>query len=79
MSSKMILHRFNSPLWLKHIQKANASLANLTPEQLARLQTGEAYVWSAKASDPAFCREAVKIQCRPRATLHGGAARPAGG
>jgi DNA helicase HerA-like ATPase len=77
LSSQIILHRFNSPAWLKHIQKANAALSSLTPEQLAKLQAGEAYVWSAKASDPAFSREAVKIQCRPRATLHGGATKTA--
>src|ERR1700722_15478317 len=41
LSSQIILHRFNSPAWLKHIQKANAALLNLTPEQLARLQPGE--------------------------------------
>jgi len=77
LSSQIVLHRFNSPAWLKHIQKANAALASLSPEQLARLPSGEAYLWSAKASDPAFTREAVRIQCRPRATLHGGGTRTA--
>jgi DNA phosphorothioation-dependent restriction protein DptH len=69
---RIILHRFNSPAWLKHIQKANAALLNLTAEQLTRLRPGEAYVWSSKATDPTFSREAVKIQCRLRATQHGG-------
>jgi DNA helicase HerA-like ATPase len=72
LSTQIILHRFNSPAWLKHIQKANAALLNLTAEQLARLRPGEAYVWSSKATDPTFSREAVKIQCRLRATQHGG-------
>jgi hypothetical protein len=77
LSSQIILHRFNSPAWLKHIQKANAALLNLTPEQLARLQPGEAFVWSSKATDPIFFREAVKLKLRPRATFHGGATKTA--
>jgi DNA helicase HerA-like ATPase len=77
LSSQIILHRFNSPAWLKHIQKANAALLNLTPEQLARLNPGEAYVWSSKATDATFLREAVKLKLRPRATLHGGATKTA--
>jgi len=77
LSSQILLHRFNSPAWLKHIQKANAALLSLTPEQLARLQTGEAFAWSSKATDPAFSREAVKLKLRPRATLHGGTTRTA--
>jgi hypothetical protein len=77
LSSQIILHRFNSPAWLKHIQKANAALLNLTPEQLARLHPGEAFVWSSKATDPIFFREAVKLKLRPRATLHGGATKTA--
>lgn len=79
LSSQIILHRFNSPAWLKHIQKANAALTSLSPEQLARLNTGEAYVWSSKATDPTFSHEAVKIVCRPRATKHGGTSKVAVG
>jgi hypothetical protein len=36
LSSQIILHKFNSPSWLKHIQKANAALG-LTPAKLATL------------------------------------------
>ncbi|MCP5524505.1 MAG: ATP-binding protein, partial [Verrucomicrobiales bacterium] len=36
LSSQILLHRFNSPAWLKHVQKANAALLGLTAEQLAR-------------------------------------------
>jgi len=77
LSSQIILHRFNSPAWLKHIQKANAALSGLSAEQMARLSTGEAYVWSSKSTDPAFSREAVRIQCRPRVTAHGGSTKTA--
>lgn len=77
LSTQIILHRFNSPAWLKHIQKANAALLNLTAEKLARLQPGEAFVWSSKATDSTFSREAVKIKCRLRATQHGGETKTA--
>lgn len=77
LSSQVILHKFNSPAWLKHIQKANAALGTLTPEKMANLKAGEAYVWSSKASDEAFSKGAVKVRCRPRVTQHGGATKTA--
>jgi hypothetical protein len=72
LSSQIILHRFNSPAWLRHIQKANAALTGLTPESMASLQPGEAFIWSSKATDQAFSQQAVRIRCRPRVTQHGG-------
>src|SRR5579884_1275192 len=72
LSSHIILHRSNSPAWLKHIQKANSALNNLTPEKMSHLGAGEAYIWSARATDEGFTRGAVKIRCRPRVTRHGG-------
>lgn len=72
LSSQIILHKFNAPDWLKHIQKACIGLKSLTPEKLGALKPGEAYIWSSKASDSAFVSEAMKIQCRPRVTKHGG-------
>ncbi len=51
LSSQIIMHKFNSPAWLKHIQKANAALGELTSDKMSHLGTGEAYVWSSKASD----------------------------
>lgn len=77
LSSQIIMHKFNSPAWLKHIQKANAALSNLTPERMALLKAGEAYVWSSKATDESFSKGAVKLRCRPRVTQHGGATRVA--
>jgi len=77
LSTQIILHRFNSPAWLKHLQKANAALSDLTPEKMASLGQGEAYIWSSKASDDAFCKGAVKVKCRPRVTQHGGGTRTA--
>ncbi len=77
LSSHIILHKFNSPAWLKHIQKANAALAGLTPEKMAHLKPGEAYVWSSKATDEAFSKGAVRVRLRPRVTLHGGGTKTA--
>ncbi len=72
LSTQIIMHKFNSPAWLKHIQKANTALGELTSEKMSHLGTGEAYIWSSKASDDSFTRGAVKIRCRPRTTQHGG-------
>lgn len=79
LSSQVILHKFNSPAWLKHIQKANAALGSLTPEKMSNLRPGEAFIWSSKASDEAFTKSAVKVRCRPRVTHHGGATKTAVG
>ncbi|MGW7213580.1 methylation-associated defense system ATP-binding protein MAD8 [Streptomyces collinus] len=77
LSNHMVLHKFTSPAWLKHLQKANAALSALTAEKMASLNPGEAFVWSGKATDEAFVRGAVRIRCRPRVTRHGGATRTA--
>lgn len=77
LSSSIILHRFNSPNWLRHIQKSLAPLADLTPAMLSALAPGEALIWANKASDPTFTRRAVKIRIRPRATKHGGSTQTA--
>jgi DNA phosphorothioation-dependent restriction protein DptH len=77
LSSMVLLHKFNSPNWLKHIQKSIIALQSLTPEQMTVLQAGEAYVWASKASDHHFTEKAVKITCRPRVTKHGGGTKRA--
>ncbi|MFC9387531.1 methylation-associated defense system ATP-binding protein MAD8 [Streptomyces venezuelae] len=79
LSDHVILHKFTSPAWLKHLQKANTAFAGLRSEQMAQLQPGEAYVWSSKATDPAFTSGALRIRCRPRVTMHGGGTKTAGG
>lgn len=75
LSTQIVLHKFNSPAWLKHIQKAATALQGLSPGRLNMLRPGEAYVWSTKATDTQFERQAVKIQMRPRVTRHGGETR----
>lgn len=73
LSSILIMHRFNSPAWLKHIQKAITQTAVLTPADLASLNIGEAYIWSNESSDPQFSSRPIKVKTRPRVTKHGGA------
>jgi DNA helicase HerA-like ATPase len=77
LSTHIIMHKFNSPAWLKHIQKANAALGELTSSKMSHLGTGEAYIWSSKASDESFAKGAIKIKCRPRVTQHGGSTKTA--
>ncbi|MFH8595329.1 methylation-associated defense system ATP-binding protein MAD8 [Streptomyces rimosus] len=79
LSDHVILHKFTSPAWLKHLQKANTAFAGLRSEQMSQLQPGEAYVWASKATDTAFTHGAVRIRCRPRVTKHGGTTKTAGG
>lgn len=77
LSSLIVLHRFNSPQWLKHIQKSITALAELTPTQMGALQPGDAYIWSTKATESVFTQKAVKIRLRPRITQHGGGTKTA--
>jgi DNA helicase HerA-like ATPase len=79
LSSLVMLHRMDSPAWLKHIQKAVTPLGELTPQVVARLRPGEAYLWARSATDPMFTNRAVKVECRPRVTKHGGTTKTATG
>jgi hypothetical protein len=79
LSDVVIMHKMTSPAWLKHIQKANAALTALRPEQLANLQPGEAYLWAGKATERSMTHGAVRVALRPRLTRHGGATRTAHG
>ena len=73
------MYKFNSSAWLKHIHKANTALGALTSAKMSQLGTGEACMWSSKASDNAFTRRALKIKCRPRITQHRGGTKMAVG
>ena len=77
LSDVVILHKFNSPAWLRHMQKATVSLADLTPAKMASLAPGEAYVWSSRSTEADFTRGAVRLRLRPRMTRHGGDTRTA--
>ena len=72
LSSIVLLHKFNSPQWLKHIQRSIAQLATLTPADLSSLNPGEAFLWATKSSDKPLTSRPVRISTRPRVTKHGG-------
>jgi len=77
LSSLVVLHRFNSPQWLRHIQKSITALADLTPQQMASLAPGEAYIWATKSTERIFTQKAVKVRFRPRLSQHGGSTKTA--
>ena len=72
LSSIVVMHRFSSPAWVKHVQKAITPLQTLTATEMAALGSGEAYLWANKASDKAVTQRPIKISIRPRVTKHGG-------
>ena len=72
LSSLVTLHRFNSPKWLKHVQRSITALTDLDPAQMAALRPGDAYVWATKAAERVFAQKAIKVRFRPRVTRHGG-------
>lgn len=72
LSSIVILHRFNSPAWVKHVQKSITPLGSLTASMMSALKSGEAYLWAGKATDENITAHPIKIEIRPRVTKHGG-------
>jgi DNA helicase HerA-like ATPase len=77
LSTILMLHRFNSPQWLKHIKKSIAQLESLTPAEMANLGQGEAYMWASKSDNKAVIQRPIKIKVRPRVTKHGGGTQEA--
>jgi hypothetical protein len=72
LSSIVLLHKFNSPQWLKHIQKSITQLSGLTPADMSSLAPGDGFLWATKATDKSISSKPVKITTRPRVTQHGG-------
>lgn len=72
LSSIVIVHKFNSPQWLKHIQKSITQLNALTPAEMSALQPGECFIWTTKANDKTITTRPLKMYTRPRFTKHGG-------
>lgn len=73
LSSIVLMHKFNSPQWLKHIQKSITQLSILTPSEMSSLLPGEGFLWATKASENTVTTKPIKITTRPRVTKHGGA------
>jgi hypothetical protein len=72
LSTAVLIHRFNSPQWLKHVQKSIVQFDKLTPADLSQLGPGEAFLWATKASNKLVTQQPIKIVTRPRVTQHGG-------
>jgi hypothetical protein len=72
LSSILIMHKFNSPQWLKHIQKSITPAAEINANDLASLAPGEAFIWATKSTDKLIMTRPIKIFTRPRITKHGG-------
>lgn len=73
LSSIVLLHKFNSPQWLKHIQKSVTQLSSLSPADMSSLTPGEGFLWANKATERSISAKPLKISTRPRVTKHGGA------
>ena len=72
LSSIMLMHKFNSPQWVKHVQKSIIQLQTLSSSDMASLVPGEAYLWATKSTDKGVTNRPMKISTRPRVTKHGG-------
>lgn len=72
LSSIMLMHKFNSPQWVKHVQKSITQLQTLSSSDMASLIPGEAYLWATKSTDKGVTNRPMKISTRPRVTKHGG-------
>ena len=72
LSSILIMHKFNSPQWLKHVQKSITPVSELNSIDLASLAPGEAFLWATKSTDKMIMQRPIKIFTRPRVTKHGG-------
>lgn len=79
LSSIVLLHKFNSPQWLKHIQKSLTQLNSLNAADMSVLKPGEGFLWASKASEQSITTKPLKISTRPRVTNHGGATKKATG
>jgi len=77
LSDVVLLHRMNSPEWLKHIQGKNSALKRLKSEDLSSLKSGEAYIWASKSTEQEITQQPMKIEVRPRLTEHGGVTKTA--
>lgn len=72
LSSIVLLHRFTSPAWVKHVQQAVIALQSLQPSDMAELGSGEAFLWASSSSDASITHQPIKICVRPRVSKSGG-------
>lgn len=73
LSDIVHLHKFSSILDLLHLASGNDAFSALKVSDVSTLIKGQGLAWASNASEPAFTRAPIKLDYRPRATLHGGA------
>jgi hypothetical protein len=78
LSSMLVLHRFTSPTWLRHLKSATSALEAVGDRDVGTLKPGEALVWAQRCTQPRFTETPQRLWMRPRVTKHGGATRMAG-
>lgn len=65
VSSVVVLHRLIQPSWLEALQTALEPLRRLSPSDVARLASGEAYVWAGTAAGDSAASLPARIAMRP--------------
>jgi|GEM_PF-843470 len=68
LSSLVITHKFNSPFWLKHIQKSIPQFNSLSILEISSLKNDEAFLWASKSTENGITQRPYKIRMRPGAT-----------
>jgi len=83
LANLVVVHRCDSPAWLRYMARANSALGGLRIADVSALAPGEAYVWAREATNASVANVPIKVMVRPRVSTHGGAsvrvdARPRG-
>ncbi len=73
LANLVVVHRCDSPDWLRHMARANSALGGLHITDVTALAPGEAYVWAREATNASVANVPIKIMVRPRVSAHGGA------
>lgn len=73
LSSVIICNRIIAPDWLKHFRSCNAAFENITIGDLAKLETGQGYIWARQASESKLIEAPFRIDLRVAVTHPGGA------
>jgi hypothetical protein len=77
LTSVLVLHRFTSPAWLKHLKSAIAPLSKVRVDDLQTMVPGEALVWARTSSSEKFQLSPQRVTVRPRFSRHGGGTQTA--
>jgi energy-coupling factor transporter ATP-binding protein EcfA2 len=59
--------------WRNYIVEGNSCFSNVSTSHFRTLGKGQSWWWALKSTEERYTSEAVKVQVRTRATMHGGA------